>query len=125
MDNTISIVKTVTRLSLLMMSALLVCWVLCPDYRTVTMGMVLGMVVGLVNTSYLSMKIRNLAQAIANNQRQFGIGFLTRLSFSILVVMFSVKIEHFSLGATIAGLFIPQVLTVPVAIYLSMRKKKS
>lgn len=123
MDDTNSIVRTVTRLTLLMMSALLVGWAMYPEYRTVTMGMVLGMIVGLVNTSYLSLKIRNLAQAISSKQRQFGIGFLTRLCFSILAVMVAVKLEYFSLEATIAGLFIPQILTVPVAIYLSVRKK--
>ena len=124
MDDTISIVRTVTRLSLLMMSALLVGWALVPEYRTVTMGMVLGIVVGLVNTGYLSMKIRNVVQSISSNKRQFGLGFLTRISFSLLVVMFAIKFEHFSLGAAIAGLFIPQLLTIPVAIYGSMSKKR-
>lgn len=124
MDDTISIVNKVTKLSLLIMSALLLGWVFYPEYRTVTMGMVLGIIGGWINTSYLSMKIRNLTQSIAKKERQFGIGFLTRLCISILIVMFSVKIEHFSLAATITGLFIPQVLTIPVAIYVSMTKNK-
>jgi hypothetical protein len=123
MDETIAIVKTVTRLSLLIMSALLVGWVMYPEYRTVTMGMVLGMGVGLINTSYLSMKVRKLAKALASQERAFGLGYLTRLSLTILVVMFAIKMEYLSLVATIVGLFIPQILTIPVAIYLSMRKK--
>ncbi|MHA0856268.1 ATP synthase subunit I [Paenibacillus sp. CMAA1364] len=124
MDETISIVKTVTKLSLLMMSALLIGWVLYPEYRTVTMGMVLGLGVGLFNTAYLSMKVRKLTQAVTSNKRMFGLGFLTRISISILVVMFAIKYEHLSLEATLIGLFIPQILTIPVAIYLIVRKKK-
>ncbi|AOZ93201.1 ATP synthase subunit I [Paenibacillus crassostreae] len=125
MDNTISIVNTVTRLSLLMMSALLVGWALYPEYRTVTSGMVLGIVVGLVNTSLLSLKVRKLADAIVTQKRQFGLGFVTRLCFSILAVMLAIKMDQFSIEATIAGLFLPQILTIPVAIYLSIRKKSS
>jgi flagellar biosynthesis protein FlhB len=124
MDEIISIVNKVTRLSLLMISVLLLGWALYPEYRTVTMGMSLGMAVGLFNTSYLSMKIRNLAIALSTQKRQFGLGFVTRLSLTILVVMFAIKIEYFALEATIIGLFIPQILTVPVAIYMGVRGKK-
>lgn len=123
MDDIASIMKGVTRLSLIIMSGLIVGWTLHPESRIYTLGMVLGMVGGLVNTRYLSVKIRKVAHAVATQEsRVFSLGFLTRICFAILAVMFSVKIEHFSVELTIAGLFLPQLLTIPVGIYLSVKK---
>ena len=123
MDDIASIVKGVTRLSLIILAGLLMGWALHPESRIYSLGMTLGMVAGLVNTRYLSVKIRKVAHAVATQEsRVFSLGFLTRISFAILAVMFSVKIEHFSLELTIAGLFLPQLLTIPVGIYLSVKK---
>ncbi|HEY2494638.1 MAG TPA: ATP synthase subunit I [Paenibacillus sp.] len=123
MDDIASIVKGVTRLSLIILAGLLMGWALHPESRIYSLGMALGMVAGLVNTRYLSVKIRKVAHAVATQEtRAFSLGFITRISFALLAVMFSVKIEHFSLELTIAGLFLPQLLTIPVGIYLSVKK---
>jgi hypothetical protein len=124
MDDIASIVKGVTRLSLVIMAGLLLGWALHPETRIYTLGMVLGLVGGLVSVRHLGSKTRKVAHAVATQEsRAFSLGFISRISFAILVVMFSVKIEHFSLELTIAGLFLPQLLTIPVGIYLSVKKE--
>ncbi|OAB42895.1 ATP synthase subunit I [Paenibacillus glacialis] len=124
MDDIASIVKGVTRMTLVIMAGLLLGWALHPETRIYTLGMVLGLVGGLVSVRHLGAKTRKVARAVATQEsRSFSLGFISRISFAILVVMFSVKIEHFSLELTIAGLFLPQLLTIPVGIYLSVKKK--
>ncbi|MFC3747520.1 ATP synthase subunit I [Paenibacillus sp. GCM10012306] len=124
MDNMTPMINTVTRVTLVLMAGLVMGWALHHETRTVTLGMALGLVAGLVNFRYLAVKVRRVTQSIANKEgNAFNLGFVTRICFAILVTMFSVKIEHFSLEATIAGLFIPQLLAIPAGIYLSIKKK--
>ncbi|MFE4712118.1 MULTISPECIES: ATP synthase subunit I [Bacillales] len=124
MDNMTPMINTVTRVTLVLMAGLVMGWALHHETRTITLGMALGLVAGLVNFRYLAVKVRRVTQSIANKEgNAFSLGFVTRICFAILVTMFSVKIEHFSLEATIAGLFIPQLLAIPAGIYLSIKKK--
>lgn len=124
MDNMTPMISTVTRITLSIMAGLLMGWALHHETRAVTLGMTLGLLAGLVNFRYLAVKVRRVAKSVANHEgRAFSLGFATRICFAILVTMFSVKIEHFSLEATIAGLFIPQLLAIPAGIYLGIKNK--
>jgi hypothetical protein len=124
MDNMTPMINTVTRVTIVLMAGLVMGWALHHETRAVTLGMALGLVAGLVNFRYLAVKVRRVTQSIASKEgNAFSLGFATRICFAILVTMFSVKIEHFSLEATIAGLFIPQLLAIPAGIYLSIKKK--
>ncbi|NQX47152.1 ATP synthase subunit I [Paenibacillus tritici] len=124
MDNMTPVINTVTRVTVVIMAGLLMGWALHHETRAVTLGMALGLLGGLVNFRYLALKVRKVTEAVAKKERgSFGLGFATRISFAILVTMFSVKYEHFSLEATIAGLFIPQLLAIPVGIYLGIKNK--
>ncbi|UQZ33884.1 hypothetical protein C2I18_10315 [Paenibacillus sp. PK3_47] len=124
MDNMTPMISTVTRITLSIMAGLLMGWALHHETRAVTLGMTLGLLAGLVNFRYLAVKVRQVSKSVANHEgKAFSLGFVTRICFAILVTMFSVKIEHFSLEATIAGLFIPQLLAIPAGIYLSIKNK--
>jgi len=124
MDNMTPMINSVTRVTLVIMAGLLMGWALHHETRTITLGMSLGLLAGLANFRYLAAKVRQVTQAVANNEsRAFSLGFATRISFAILVTMFSVKFEHFSLEATIAGVFLPQLLAIPVGIYLGLKNK--
>lgn len=117
-------ITAVTRMTCVIMAGLLMGWSLHHETRDVTLGMTLGLLAGLVNFRYLAVKVRRVTQAAANREgRGFSLGFATRICFALLVTMFSIKIEHFSLEATIAGLFLPQILAIPAGIYLSIRNK--
>lgn len=124
MDNMTPMISAVTRWTFVLMAGLITGWALHHETRAVTLGMSLGLAAGLVNFRYLATKVRIVTQSIASKEgRAFSLGFVTRISIAILVTMFSVKIEHFSLEATLAGLFIPQLLAIPAGIYLSIKKK--
>ncbi|ASA24535.1 ATP synthase subunit I [Paenibacillus donghaensis] len=124
MDNMTPMITAVTRWTLVIIAGLIMGWALHHETRAVTLGMSLGMVAGLANFRFLAFKVRKVTEVIASNEgRAFSLGFATRISFAILVTMFSVKIEHFSLAATLTGLFLPQLLAIPAGIYLSIKNK--
>jgi len=117
-----SIVNAVFRVSLLLLSALFLGWALYPVFRPIIMGLIMGMAAGLFNVRFLSMKVQQLAQlAVDPKPKKYNFGFITRLCIGLLIVIFAVKLEQVSLGGAIAGLFIPQLLTIPVSIVFSLR----
>ncbi|GAB6927591.1 hypothetical protein JCM10914A_15740 [Paenibacillus sp. JCM 10914] len=123
-DLTTSIVNIVTRVTILLLAAFFLGWALYPVYQSEISGLILGLVGGLFNVRYLSIKVRQLAElAVSQERRRFSFGFVTRLCIAFLIVMVAAKLEQVSLGATVIGLFIPQLLTVPVSIIVSLRNK--
>ncbi|MBX4152198.1 ATP synthase subunit I [Paenibacillus sp. FSL W7-1279] len=123
-DLTTSIVNGVTRVTILLLSALFLGWAMYPEYRPEISGLILGMVGGLFNVRFLSIKVRQLADlAVSRERRRFSFGFVTRLCIAFLIVMIAARLEPVSLAATIVGLFIPQLLTIPVSIIVSLRTK--
>ncbi|WP_339220344.1 ATP synthase subunit I [Paenibacillus sp. FSL W7-1332] len=123
-DLTTSIVNGVTRVTVLLLSALFLGWAMYPEYRPDISGLVLGIVGGLFNVRFLSIKVRQLVDlAVSQERRRFSFGFVTRLCIAFLIVMMAAKLEQVSLGATIIGLFIPQLLMIPVSIIVSLRMK--
>lgn len=124
MNNMTPIINAVTRITFILMAGLLMGWTLHQETRTVTLGMTLGLVAGLANFRYLAVKVIQVTESVASNTgKSRSLGFTTRICFALLVTMVSVKIEHFSLLATITGLFIPQLLAIPAGIYLSVKNK--
>ncbi len=124
MDDLNSIVATVTRTTLLLLSALLFGWVLFPEQRPLFAGLLLGLVGGLSYTRYLSVKVRQLAElAVSTEKRRFSFGLLTRMCVVLLTVMVAVKLEQVSLAGTLIGFFVPQLLTIPASIVVGLRNK--
>lgn len=119
-----AIVNGTTRVTFLLMSALLFGYALLPDYRAETLGMTLGLAAGLINVRYLSMKVAQVSEiATQSNKKRVSLGFVTRLCIGLLVVMFAVKFEQVSLVFTIIGLFMAQLLVLVVALVLSLKNK--
>ncbi|MCM3040985.1 ATP synthase subunit I [Paenibacillus motobuensis] len=124
MDDLNSIVSAVTRTTLLILSALFFGWAFFPDYRPMISGVILGLAVGLVYTRFLSMKVRGLAEYVISQQEgRFSFGFLTRICLVLLVIMVAVKVEQVSVLGVVIGLFVPQLLTIPISIVIGARNK--
>ncbi|MFD3259315.1 ATP synthase subunit I [Paenibacillus lentus] len=124
MDDLGSIVTAVFRITFLLLSALLFGWAVLPEYRPVLAGFILGLAVGLIYVRYLSLKVRQLVQlVVSQEQRRFNFGFVTRICLVFLAVMVAVKFEQVSLMTVLLGLFIPQLLTIPVSIFIGIRNK--
>ncbi|GAA0408168.1 ATP synthase subunit I [Paenibacillus motobuensis] len=124
MDDLNSIVSAVTRTTFLILSALFFGWAFFPDYRSDISGVILGLAVGLVYTRFLSMKVRGLAEYVVSQQEgRFSFGFLTRICLVLLVIMVAVKVEQVSVLGVVIGLFVPQLLTIPISIVIGARNK--
>lgn len=124
MDDMHSIVRAVSRITLMMLSALFLGWAFLPEYRPFIVGMILGLVAGLTYVRYLSIKVRGLVELVVSQEKKrFSFGFLTRMCLILLVIMLAVKLEQVSLIGTIIGLFVPQLLTIPTSIYIGLRNK--
>lgn len=119
-----SIVNMITRVAFGLMSVSLLVWAFAPEYRAISLGLFLGMAVGLVNIRYLALKVRQVTESVGQGKRgKMSLGFLTRLCFGLLVIMVAVRFEeHVSLAAAIAGLLLMPVLLIPVSIALSLKK---
>jgi ATP synthase protein I len=84
----------------------------------------LGLVVGLVNTTYLSNRVRRLAQIVVTQENsRFSFGFLTRMCLVVFTFAVAFRLDTLSMEATICALFVPQLLTIPVGIFVSLRNK--
>ncbi|MNJ71000.1 ATP synthase I chain [compost metagenome] len=106
------------------MSALLFGWAIFPEYRPVLVGLILGLAVGLLYVRYLSIKVRQLVQLVVSQEnKKFNFGFITRICLVFIAVMVAVKFEQVSLMSVLAGLFIPQLLTIPVGIFIGIRSE--
>nr|WP_246245948.1 ATP synthase subunit I [Paenibacillus lemnae] len=109
---------------MLLLSLLFMGWAVYDDNRDIFAGLIMGVMGGLINVRFLSIKVRQLAElAVSQENKRFSFGFVTRLCIAFLIVMIAARFEQISLGATIAGLFIPQLLTIPVSIMVSLRKQ--
>ena len=119
-----SIVNGVSRVTLLLMALVLLGWAVYPDYRTELMGIIVGGIVGLINVRYLAVKVSKLSEiAIEAPKKRFNFGFVTRICLVLLVVMAGVKFEQISLWSAVVAVFVVQLLTIPVSIVISLRRK--
>lgn len=124
MDDMRSIVNTITRVTFILMSASLFVWALAPEYRAISIGFFMGISIGLINIRYLAMKIQQVTEYIANQEkRRFSLGFVTRLCLGLLGIMVAVRFEQVSLEATIAGILLIPVMLVPVSIVHSLKRR--
>lgn len=106
MNNPSHYMKPIYRLSLWLISIGLLLWLFLPQLRPVIAGLLLGMLVSLVNSWYLSKKIGQMSTLVVEGTRKrFNLGFLTRVSTAILAVMFAMKSDQVDLAPTIIGLF--------------------
>lgn len=124
MDDLSSIVAAVFRITFLLLSALVLGWAVFPELRPDFAGLIFGLAVGLIYVRYLSGKVRQLVKlVVSEHQQRFSFGFLTRICLVFLAVMIAVKFEQVSLATVLIGLFIPQLLTIPVSIIIGHRNK--
>ena len=127
MNDMTSIVNAVTRVTFILLSVFLLVWAFAPEYRPIAAGLTLGTAIGLINVRYLSMKVQQLVDlAVSAERKRYNFGMVTRMCIAFLAVMIAAKLGHvkISLPSTIVGLFIAQLLTIPVSIFFGIRQNK-
>jgi ATP synthase protein I len=124
MDDLNTHLRTVMRVSLLLMSATLLLWASMVEYRPYAAGFALGLVVSLINTYYLGMKIKQMTILITSQPgKRFNLGFMTRAAMAILVVMLAYQLEGTNVYATVGGLFTSQFIAVFVGLFSRFNRK--
>lgn len=114
--------KVIVRITLFMISALLLVWAFLPAYRTYASGFILGTTASLINAWLLILKIESLSKLTQQEGRKrVNLGTLSRMCVALLAVMVAVKYPQFNLVFTIAGLFSVQLATLLMG-YLFIKK---
>lgn len=99
-------------------------WFIFVDYRIYAAGLILGSLVSYINSYYLSMKIRQLAQAVVNKTgKRFNLGFFTRASIAILAGMWALVSDQLHVGTTIAGMLFTPVALMLLGILAFLKKR--
>lgn len=123
MNDLASILRTITKISVVLFAVGVVLLGVWPSYRSYTAGMLLGMLVSYVNVAYLGLKTRQMSDLVVQGVRKrFNPGFLTRASLAVLAVMFAYKSDQVELVTTIIGLFYGYAALVVAAAALFFKK---
>jgi ATP synthase protein I len=122
MNDFASQIKTAVRITLFSLSFCLVGWAFMTAARPEIAGFCIGIAVSLINGVHLAWKVNRIGQvAVDPARRRTGLGFLSRGAMAVLGVIVSERLD-FSIIATIAGLFIFQLVAYILG-FISSRKK--
>lgn len=122
MNDFASQIKTAARITLFSLSFCLVGWTFMTAARPEIAGFCIGIAVSLINGVHLAWKVNRIGQAAVDPaKRRTGLGFLSRGAMAVLGVIVSERLD-FSIIATIAGLFIFQLVAYILG-FISSRKK--
>ncbi|USB32888.1 ATP synthase subunit I [Paenibacillus sp. YPG26] len=109
-------------------SALALCFIaaaLFQEYKSIPIGIALGIVVSYVNANYLALKVRRFMDGITSqDQRRRGLGFFTRAAFALAAAMIAIKKpEMFNIYAVVGGLVFSQFLLLFAGIIQSRKEE--
>lgn len=125
MNDLSSIVHAVTRVTFFLLSGSLLVWVLFPEQRPLFLGLIIGLAAGLLNFRYLYIKIHQVSESVVTpGGKRVSFGFLSRMCISLLAIMLAVRFDQVSVGFTVIGLFMVQILAIPISILVNARAKK-
>ena len=123
MNDLARFMKTISRVTALLLSAGLVSWLVLEPYRPQLAGLLLGMLVSWLNMAYLALKTRQMSELIEQkSEKKFNLGFMTRAAFAVLAVMVAYKSEQVDLAATIVGLFYAQAAAFFMGLIALLKK---
>jgi ATP synthase protein I len=114
------------RFTKLLIFFLLICllvWLLFPDYRIYAAGLIVGSFVSYINTYYLSLKIKQLTQAVVNkSSKRINLGFLTRASIAVLAMMWALVSDNIHVGTMLGGLLFTPLAIVMLGIQYTVQR---
>ncbi|MEX1029458.1 MAG: ATP synthase subunit I [Paenibacillaceae bacterium] len=123
MNNLSTLVKTVTRIFLLVLSISCLAWAVLPQYADMIGGLIVGVIAGMINVSHLSWRVHRMTGSITNSQlpKKAPIGFFFRACVALLAALIASKSLHLSLAALSAGLIVVPIVILAVAYFLNHR----
>jgi ATP synthase protein I len=125
MRNLTGLMKTVTRISLLILSVSCLVWAILPQYADIVGGLVVGVIAGMINASHLAWRVHRMTDQITKTQlpKKAPIGFFFRACVALLAALVATKSLHLSLAAVCAGLIMVPLVTLAVAAFQRRRSE--
>jgi ATP synthase protein I len=117
MDN---IMKTALRTLVYAMAVCLIVWAFLPEWRTVSLGLLMGLAAGSMNAFLLRRRVEMVTLGAAGvGPRKRGLGLGNRIATVLLVAMIAYRFpEDLSMPAALAGCMVmPFVLLVAAYIH--------
>jgi ATP synthase protein I len=123
MDDLPVLMRRMTRLTFFFLSLGCMGWLIWPDRQPVFGGFLIGVAGSLLISWHLAWKVSMIAaKAAAGRRSRSGFGFVSRAALGILAAIVSVRMLHFSLPATAAGLLTGPLVTLLLGM-LAIRRR--
>ncbi|MDQ0061961.1 ATP synthase subunit I [Paenibacillus harenae] len=121
MDN---IMKTAVRVLLYLLAACLLVWALAPEWRIVTLGLLLGLAASSMNAFLLRRRVEMVTHGAAGTgPRKMGLGLGSRIATVLLVAMIAYRFpEKFSMPAALIGCMVMPFILLAAAYFHNKRQ---
>lgn len=118
------IMKTAVRALFYMMAVCLILWALLPEWRTVSLGLLMGLAASSMNAFLLRRRVEMVTLGAAGGgPRKRGLGLGSRIATVLLVAMIAYRFpEDFSMPAALAGCMVMPFLLL-VAAYIHNKRQ--
>ncbi|MUT65086.1 ATP synthase subunit I [Paenibacillus sp. NEAU-GSW1] len=116
--------STAVRTLLLVTAATLVVWAAVPEWRTVTLGLLLGLAASYMNAFLLKRRVELVTfGAAGGTARRMGIGLGSRIATVLLVAMLAYRFpEKFNMPAALAGCMVMPFILLAAAYIHNKRQ---
>lgn len=117
MDN---MMKSAVRTLLFLVAGCMLAWAFAPEWRTVTLGLLLGLAASSMNAFLLKRRVEMVTHGAAGNgPRKMGLGLGSRMATVLLVAMIAYRFpEKFSMPAALIGsMVMPFILLATAYIH--------
>ncbi|MBD2868338.1 ATP synthase subunit I [Paenibacillus arenilitoris] len=121
MDN---IMKTAVRALFYAMAVCLIVWAFLPEWRTVSLGLLLGLAASYMNAFLLRRRVELVAmRAAGGGPRKMGLGLGSRIATVLLVAMLAYRFpEKFSMPAALIGCMVMPFILLAAAYIHNKRQ---
>ncbi|GGG85052.1 ATP synthase subunit I [Paenibacillus radicis (ex Gao et al. 2016)] len=118
------IVNTAVRAVLLITAGCLVVWALVPGWRTVILGLLLGLAGSSLNAFLLRKRVQRVALGAAGmGPSKSGLGLGSRIATVLLVAMIAYRLpEKFNMPAALIGCMVVPFILLAAAYFINKRQ---
>lgn len=126
MDN---LMRSATRCMLFLIAACLLLWAVIPSWKTVMLGLIVGLTASTLNAFLLKRRVGMISEAAeqeGTKTKRRGLGFGNRIAMVLLVAMIAIKYpETLNLPAVLSGSMVFPLIVLIVAFIHNVKSINS
>jgi ATP synthase protein I len=121
------IMKTSMRALVYAMAVCLIVWAFLPEWRTVSLGLLIGLAASSMNAFLLKRRVDMIGQAaLDEGSKKRGLGFGSRIAMVLLVAMLAYRYpETLNMPAALTGSMIMPFVILVVALVQTVKENNS